>query len=200
MRTYRHHAAAAFASAVMLCGCAGMSDRSCCLIAAPEIHITGEKTVIERQIVGDYRELESDAWVISSVKTDVQKSKGSAILPGGDEVLFRAMKVREYNEGYIRAYKDEGALGEAYTGYVAYREHRKYEGEPEEKARLQRVLLDENEARKTIFERSLALSGDAKPSAGKVAAFGAQFAGEQAALAKKGDWLQEKSGRWMQKK
>ena len=28
--------------------------------------MTGQKTVIERQIVGDYRELEKDAWIIAN--------------------------------------------------------------------------------------------------------------------------------------
>ena len=36
--------------------------------------------MIERQITGEYRELEDDAWVVSSARTNVQKEKsGTAI-------------------------------------------------------------------------------------------------------------------------
>ncbi|MBP7603301.1 MAG: DUF1318 domain-containing protein [Spirochaetes bacterium] len=197
--------AALAAIAAAATGCA--SGKSCiadvpsCLeISPPDIHLTGEKTVIERQIVGDYRELERDAWIVSSVKTDVARSRGPAVVMGGDEALLRAVKIREFNEAKIRAYKDEGAVGEASTGLAVYLPQKRYESDASRRAALMRVLEDENAARRTIFERSVARAGTGEPSRRDVDAFGAAFAEEQAALARKNDWVQEKTGKWVRKK
>ncbi|HSV96736.1 MAG TPA: DUF1318 domain-containing protein [Spirochaetota bacterium] len=173
---------------------------SCLEISPPDIHLTGEKTVIERQIVGDYRELERDAWIISSVKTDVARSRGPAVVMGGDAALLGAVKIREFNEEKIRTYKDDGAVGEANSGMAVYMPQKKYDSDAALKAALVRVLEDENAARRVIFERSVARTGPGGPATGDVAAFGAAFAEEQAALAKRNDWVQDRTGKWVRKK
>jgi hypothetical protein len=187
-----------------LYGCAtskscAASIPSCIEIVPPEIQLTGEKTVIERQMVGDYRELERDAWMVSSAKTNVSKSKGSP-LAGGDEALFTAMKVREFNADKIRGYKNEGAIGESANGLVAYIQNQRYEASPSLKALLLRVIEDENAARNRIFERSLTKSSKEKATDEQIQVFGKKFAQEQVALAIKNDWIQEKSGQWVRKK
>lgn len=187
------------AAALGFWGCSSIP--SCLEIAPPEIRLTGEKTVIERQIVGEYRELEKDAWIVSSVRTSVTKTKGTPmVLSGGDEDLFKALKIREFNEEKMRVYKDEGAIGETNGGYAAYIPTQKYEGNAGLKKALMKVLEDENGARASIFERSLAKSGTEKPAPELVAAFAKRFAEEQAALAKKNDWIQDKIGQWVKKK
>ncbi len=173
---------------------------SCLEISPPDIHLTGEKTVIERQIVGDYRELERDAWIVSSVKTDVARSRGPAVVMGGDEALLRAVKIREFNEEKIRTYKDDGAVGEANSGMAVYMPQKKYDSDAALKTALLRVLEDENAARKTIFERSVARAGSGEPAPRDVVTFGAAFAEEQAALAKRNDWVQDMTGKWVRKK
>jgi hypothetical protein len=202
-RLYPFAALAAILTAIA--GCAGgkscLADIPSCLeISPPGIHITGEKTVIERQIVGDYRELERDAWVVSSVKTDVARSRGPAVVMGGDEALLRAVKIREFNEEKIREYKDNGAVGEANTGLAVYIPQQRYESDAALKAALLRVLEDENAARRIIFERSVARAAPGTPSPRDIESFGAAFAEEQAALAGKNDWIQDKTGRWIRKK
>jgi hypothetical protein len=186
-------------AAISLWGCSSLP--SCLEISPPEIRLTGEKTVIERQIVGEYRELEKDAWIVSSVRTSVTKTKGAPmVLSGGDEDLFKALKVREFNEEKLRIYKDEGAIGETNAGYAAYIPTQRYEGNAGLKKALMKVIEDENGARASIFERSLAKSGTEKPAPEQVAALAKRFAEEQAALAKKNDWIQDKIGQWVKKK
>ena len=80
-----------------------------CSIVPPAINLTGGKTIVERQIIGDYRELEKDAWVLSSVQTNVQKS-GSEGRGSADPELFQAMQVREFHKEKIRKYKDDPSL------------------------------------------------------------------------------------------
>ncbi len=173
---------------------------SCCLIKVPDITLTGEKTAIERQIIGDYKELEKDAWTVSSVKSSIQKGEGSSGVSGGDMELLRAMKVRELHEPKIRKYKDEGAIGERNNGLIVYKKTSKYEKDRGQKRILSIVIEEENKARKTIFKRSLIGSGVEKPAEDEISSFSEVIAEEQRAMAKKNDWIQEKSGRWIKKK
>ena len=98
-----------------------------CIISPPAVRLTGEKTLVENQVIGEYREIEPDSWAVSSVKTGVQRQKGSSV--AGDEVIFEAMKIRELNAERIRSYKSEGSLGETAAGLVAYRPLDRYEKE-----------------------------------------------------------------------
>lgn len=185
------------AAAVITAGCS--STPSCISIVSPEVNLTGEKTVIERQIVGDYMELEKDAWTVSSVKTTVAKKNTSGKM-SGDTELFKYMKVREYHYDKIREYKTEGALGETSTGLVQYMEIKKYESSPAEKKILVTVIDEENRARKEIFKRSVFLSKGSEPDKSEVESFAKDFAAEQRGLALKEEWIQENSGTWVRKK
>lgn len=172
---------------------------SCCLISPPDIHLTGEKTVVERQIVGDYKELEKDAWIISSVRTNIQRSKRT--ITGGDEFILKALKIREFHEDKIRRYKDQGAVGEKNNGFIAYIRHPEYESDKNLKSILISVTEEENKARKIIFERTLIKSGIKDPTEKNIDAFGSRiFAKEQRALALKNDFIQNNNGRWVRKK
>lgn len=177
-------------------GCSSVP--SCITVVPPTISLTGEKTVIERQIIGDYRELEKDAWSISSVKTTTGRSASQGQISGDPEIV-KAVKIRDYISDKVLAYKKEGAIGESATGYVAYRETKKYESSPDLKNALMLVVEDENSARKTIFTRSLINIEGVEPGKAKVENFGRLFAEEQRAIAEKGDWIQDNSGRWIRK-
>jgi lipopolysaccharide export LptBFGC system permease protein LptF len=173
---------------------------ACVTIEIPTPTITGEKTVIERQIVGDYRELEKDAWILSSVKTNIQRKSGTASIIGGDRILFRAMKIREFHMDKIRNYKNSGAMGEGNDGYIVYRQVSGYEKDRDLKGILLRVVEEENRARKDIFRRSLVRSGIETPGEKEMTDFGRIFAKEQRALAQINDWIQEENGSWVRKK
>lgn len=193
-------AIAVFALLLSGCGTASQYIPSCCVISIPTPQLTGAKTSIERQIVGEYRELEDDAWAVSSVKTNVQKGEGTSRAPENDTALFKGMKIRQSHIKIIRKYKDEGALGEKNNGFVEYRKNQKYERNSKRKKRLFQLIKEENRVRRIIFERSLIRTGVKKPLSDDIDAFGRIFAEEQAALAKKNDWVQNKSGVWVRKK
>ena len=175
------------------------STPSCLTVVPPEINLTGEKTVIERQIVGEYMELEKDAWTVSSIRTTVGKTEGGA-QGSGDPEIIKAIKVREFHSGKIRDYKTEGAIGETSTGYVSYIESPQYESSPELKKILLTVIDEENKARRDIFVKTLSKTGGKEPSKSEIDSFGKIFSEEQRALAQKGDWVQDNSGKWTRKK
>ena len=186
------------AGVCLLAGCASKGRLPSCIeIAPPDIHLTGEKTVIESQIVGDYREIEKNAWIISSVKTNVVAP--GTIAKSSDPVLFREMSLRDSIKDDVRKHKDSGALGEDRNGLLSYRQTRRYEDDPGMKSKLSSLMDKENRARSAIFRRVLELSGIRNPSEEQVRSMGRHFAGEQRAMAKRNDWVQEDSGKWVQK-
>lgn len=177
-------------------GCSSLGEiPSCCWISPPDINLTGQKTVIERQIVGDYRELEKDAWVVSSVKTNMAGRTGAR-----DEEIFRAFKTRDDLLDIVRKYKDDGAVGESNLGLLGYIGTPAYEREASKKKALLAVMEQENGARKVIFRKTLIKAGIAAPNDGQVASLGRRFAEEQRAFAKNNDWLQGNDGKWARKK
>lgn len=173
---------------------------ACSTIEIPTPTITTEKTVIERQIVGNYRELEKDAWILSSVKTNIQRKRGTTSVISGDRILFMALKIREFHMDKIRNYKNSGAIGEGNDGFIVYRQVPQHEKNRDLKDILLRVMEEENRARKTIFRRSLMRSGVEAPGEKEIYNFGRVFAKEQRALAQTNDWIQEENGSWVRKK
>ena len=171
---------------------------SCIEITPPDINLTGERTVVERQVIGEYRELEKDAWIVSSAQTSVAHGRSQQMIVTGDEVLFRALKIREFHREKIREYKKKGAVGEGKDGLLYYRQVSYYENRPELKKQLHTVIDEENRARKTIFTRSVSVAGKEKTD--EVAReFAHRFAEEQRALAEKGEWIQQENGLWVKK-
>lgn len=170
-----------------------------CTIVPPSVNLTGEQTAIERQIIGEYREIEKDAWTVSSVKTPVGRKTSSGRLTGDPE-LIKAIKVREFHNDKISAYKAEYAVGEKNDGYIAYMEIKKYETSPDDKKILMTVIHEENQARKEIFT-SLAKNSDSKEDHNaSIESFGRLFAEEQRGLARNDEWIQDNTGRWIRKK
>ncbi len=170
------------------------STPSCLTVVPPEINLTGEKTVIERQIIGDYKEIEKDAWIISSVKSSVTTSE-----PAADMDIIKGIHSQNQQAMILRKYKDEGAIGEGYDGFVYYIENSEYEKSPEKKKELLSFIESENKIRKEIFIKTIQKSKKAASSQEDIISFGRLYAEEQRSLALKGDWFQDKNGRWSRK-
>ncbi|MGQ9842244.1 MAG: DUF1318 domain-containing protein [Spirochaetota bacterium] len=166
---------------------------SCIEIHPPTIHITGEKTALERQLIGEYREIEKDAWVTSTVMVPSKGERRAMV--STDEAMLLAIKIRELNEDKIRAYKDMGIIGEMNNGYVGIVDPRKLQS-MKEGAAIRSLVNGENNARQMIFIKS-SDSKNAKDS--NAIQFGYDFAKEQHAKAKKGDWIQKEDGSWVRK-
>ncbi len=166
---------------------------SCIEIHPPAINITGEKTALERQLIGEYREIEKDAWVTSTVMVPSKGDRHAIVTV--DESMRKAIQMRELNADRIRQYKDMGIVGEMYNGYLAIVDEKKLQS-MKDNASIRLLVNDENNARQIIFIKS-SNSKDAKdPGAIQ---FGYDFAKEQHAKAKKGDWIQKEDGRWVKK-
>ena len=165
-----------------------------CVIIPPKIELTGEKTMIERQISGDYRELEDDAWVVSSARTNVQKEKSGTAVSFSDEEILSAQNIRSMNEERIRRYKDESAIGEGRDGNLKYRTVSVYEKDTRKKNELLSIIETENSARKKIILHYAAKTKKTETEER------ANFAAEQKEKAKRGDLIENADGKWVIKK
>jgi len=172
------------------------STPSCLTVVPPEINLTGEKTVIERQIVGDYKEIEKDAWTVSSVKSSVSSSQSETV---SNIDIIKDIHLQNQSANTLRQYKDQGAVGEGYDGFLYYIENAEYEKSPEKKKELLAFIEKENKTRKEIFIKTLKKSRKTNPSNEEIISFGKIYAQEQRALALKGDWIQDKNGKWSRK-
>jgi uncharacterized protein YdbL (DUF1318 family) len=170
-----------------------------CTISQPKIELTGEKSVIERQVIGDYRELEKDAWIVSSVKTSVQRQAGERYEVPEDEDLYRALKMREYNKDRLRDYKNDGAVGEGIDGYIKYISNDKYDASPSMKKVVSNIIGDENNARKTIFTKTVTASGK-NTEKSEIDAVAGKFARQQRDLALQNDYIEIETDKWVRKK
>lgn len=166
---------------------------SCLEIYPPAINITGEKTALERQLIREYHELEQDAWVTSTVMTPSKGNRKAVINADGE--LLNAIQIRELNSDIIRLYKDKGLIGEQNNGYIAIVDEKKLQSLQESDA-IRTIVQQENNARSIIFVKS---SGATKSNETKAIQFAVEFAKEQHAKAKKGDWIQNNDGRWVKK-
>ena len=172
---------------------------SCLEIYPPAINITGEKTALERQLIGEYHELEQDAWVTSTVMTPSKGNRKAVINADGE--LLNAIQIRELNSDIIRLYKDKGLIGEQNNGYIAIVDEKKLQSlqslqSLQESDAIRTIVQQENNARSIIFVKS---SGATKSNETKAIQFAVEFAKEQHAKAKKGDWIQNNDGRWVKK-
>jgi hypothetical protein len=186
-----------FSLVMQFCQCS--SKPSCCLIRPPEIHLTGEKTVLERQIIGEYDELEQDAWAVATVKSSLQRRGAVPAVSAGDPELFKAMKVREFHEDKLRKLKNSGYVGETRNGLVGLVDSNRVILKGKEKEQVASIIKNENSARKTIFRIVLTRRLKRAPSEKESRAFSLAFAREQRALAHKNDWIEDSSGKWEKK-
>ncbi len=183
--------AAIFVVPLILTGC-GKQTCSCVTVTPPEITLTGPKTSIERQIMGSYREIEKDAWVISS-------AKGKGFASGSqdsDVALFRAFSILDESQKDLQEYQRQGVLGENNKGLLE-KVSNKYDQEEKAKRQLEVLASKVNNARKAIFQ---IMATDVKEFRMTLDDIGAVFAEKYFQTAPVGTMLQSKNGQWLQKK
>lgn len=160
-----------------------------CSIQAPEIKVTGERSLLERQILGAYQGLTEDLWMLTSLR-----GPDSLALAGERDRLLEALRRRRFNRDDRLRLLAEGRLGEGSDGRLVARE-----GDPpppgDELLRLrERLLEQENADRETLLARLEALHPDSD-----LADLQRVFAGIQADESPAGAWVQAEDGSWSRK-
>jgi uncharacterized protein YdbL (DUF1318 family) len=162
-----------------------------CSIKAPEVSITGEKTALEEQVLGDYRQIESDTWVIASTRAT---GSGGASGTNSQQAVLNATQNQKFNKDEIDEFKDDQVVGENNKGYLEILSNEKYSNDLLYKRLVDQVIAEENSDRKIIYEQLLA--GQNINSKERLQSVYWIFAKQNIQESQKGTKTQEKDGTW----
>lgn len=168
-----------FAS-TMLAGCAFNFD------------VTSQRTALENQVMGTYKELEDELVLSAAVR-------GETGVITADKKALRARQNQMFNADEIRELKDAGMLGEGADGYLKKISKRKTAVE------LPNFLLNsldqlnrqENIDRELIWQHMI--DQNKNLSSKDLANIGRSYARIMQEKNIQGHWFQDESGKWIQK-
>jgi len=144
MRIFSVHGILIVAAGLVLSACFGT-------IVVPPVTITGQKTAIERQIIGEQTELEKDVWMISSAKTaehadlENKPKETRRNLEKENQYTYRAFLKFDLFSGHLSQLKKDKVVGENNKGYVSNLLNEKAEIPAEAKQKYAADLADEPE-------------------------------------------------------
>ena len=178
-------------SLLLLCLMCGMFS-GCAAHIAPELSFYDEKTALENQILGSYRELEEDVWMVASVRSTEDEIK-KVEMPTSKRKVLDAINNQKFNADDVLQLKKEQAAGENSSGYLVFFENERTGKDPEYRKFAEEIIGRENEYRKIIMEE-LAESGNSKIEEVEKA-----FAKMRAEESPKGTRIQSEDGKWSAK-
>ena len=120
-----------------------------CTVNIPDIKITGEKTALENQVLGEYSKIKEDAWMVASERGD-----GQIKITADRKEVVEAVRDREFLKDDINELKLKGYLGEIPSGLIEIVDPEKIsELEKKEQNLIDLLLKKENQARTLIMKR-----------------------------------------------
>ena len=166
-----------------------------CTVNVPQVKVTGEKTALENQIIGTYREIEEDVWMVASVRGGEPGEKID--LSDEKRAVLEAIRNRSFNKDDIDEFKRDGAVGESREGLLEARPNDRMEKDTEYRKLVLAILEEENRDRRIIARRVTEVMG-AKGAADERATMAA-FARLNREQARPGEWVQQDDGKWIRK-
>lgn len=154
----------------------------------------GQKTSLERQLIGEFEPLTEEEVLASSVRAGV--SGGSGALGDLTQRAVAARRRQLFNRDDIEEFKGSGCLGEAASAEMVAHP---CEGTaaPEITARVERLIAEENEDRAAIIAWAIEADPVLTPSdRDQVVKVYAHLLRERA---KPGHWYHDEEGGWSQR-
>jgi uncharacterized protein YdbL (DUF1318 family) len=165
-----------------------------CSIKAPEVRVTGEKTALEREVIGTYQQLQEDTWMIASKRS--ASSETVTVAPEKQRVLD-ALQQQKFNKDDVDEFKKKGFVGENNQGLLEIRESADLESNPETKTLVEQIVNEENASREVIMNRVVEINESLKQSVRQsVLAIFAQMNQDNSPV---GTWIQRQLGDWVKK-
>jgi len=166
-----------------------------CSIKAPEVRLTGEKTSLEKEILGTYHQMREDTWMVASTRAVVEKPQ-AAMSPEKKRSLD-ALRDQEFNRDDIEEFKKNGFVGETKDGRLQVRPSEELSRIPETAKLVDEIVQEENAGRQIIMERVIELNDDLKRAVPEdVSAVFAKMYQENSPA---GSWIQKPDGAWVKK-
>lgn len=167
-----------------------------CSVQLPEVRITGEKTALEKEILGTYFLMREDTWMLASTR-DQAISKSFPPMSPEKKLVLDALREQAFNRDDIQEFKREGWVGEKNDGNLIIREST-VKNLPQDQRRLvEEIVQEENRDRQIVVERLIQLNDALKqvlPS--EIARVLARIYQEDSPPK---TWIETPEGKWLQK-
>ena len=206
---------------LMLTG-AWLAAQNCCSIVIPPVTLTGNKTAIEKQIIGEQNEIEKDVWMVSSAKTtmntdiDLKRGDEKDYKQKSNSYAYEALYLMSVFQPKLEKLKEEKVVGENNKGYLSIlvndggvsvpaaaraKYNPEYEKDPD-KGRDYRILLNTvnqvNRARKLLAKGFIEEQKQKNPKfKADVNALVSQQKRKYHENTLKGGYVQADDGRWL---
>ncbi len=166
-----------------------------CSVQAPELRVTGEKTALEREVIGTYERMSEDTWMIASSRS-VNGGKKQEISEEKKRVL-EALQQQKFNKDDIEEFKRKGYVGENNQGFLIIRNADELQKNTNIYKLVNEIVTEENDDREVIISRVVELNQNLKNAVqDNVMAIFAQMYQENSPV---GTWVQAKIGDWVKK-
>ena len=166
-----------------------------CSVKAPEVRVTGDKTALEKEVVGTYHEMEEDTWMVAS--TRAAKGEGEVKISPEKRKVLEALQDQKFNKDDIDEFKRKGYVGENNRGFLEIRSPDALARNSETMKLVQEIVREENEDREIVMGRVIELNESLK-KAGREDVLGI-FAKMNQENSPDGTWVQLPDGGWVRK-
>ncbi len=165
-----------------------------CTIKTPEVSFTSERTAIEKQILGTYRTIEEDAWMISSARST---SSPDITIPESRRIVLEAFANRKFNADDIEDFKKDGVTGENIEGLLTILPTSRYNEDFEYSELVNKIIVEENRDREIIMRRIVEINSAVNPM--DPDAIARVFAQMNRDASPPGSMIQKEDGSWINK-
>jgi uncharacterized protein YdbL (DUF1318 family) len=166
-----------------------------CSIKPPEVRLTGEKTALEKEILGTYHQMREDTWMVASTRSTEEKPQ-AAMSPEKKRSL-EALREQEFNRDDVEEFKKEGYVGETNEATLLVRSSEELNQNPKKMKFVEEIVLEENTNRKVVMERVVELNDALKRAVSKDVY--SVFAKMYQENSPSGTWIQKPDGSWVKK-
>jgi uncharacterized protein YdbL (DUF1318 family) len=166
-----------------------------CSVKAPEVTFTGEKTALQNQVLGVYRQIESDAWLLASMRSE--GSDKTPTISAQKQRVLEAVQNRKFNKDDIDEFKKNKVVGEGNNGFLIILPTDKYNKDNRYRGIVSAIVEEENQDRKIIYDRVISVNQTiANSDSSQVYAI---FSKLNIDNSKSGDLIQQADGSWIEK-
>jgi hypothetical protein len=169
-----------------------------CSFRLPEVvNITGEKTSLEKEILGTYHQMREDTWLVASTRAAVETSNSPAAMSPEKKRSLDALREQEFNKDDVEEFKQKGFVGEANDGRLLVRPSEELSRIPETAGLVDEIIREENADRQIIMERVVELNDTLKRAVPRDVS--AVFAKMYQDNSPAGTWMQRPDESWARK-
>lgn len=95
-----------------------------CSIVIPPVTLTGSKTAVEKQIIGEQKDIEKDIWMMASAKTTTQadiemKPTDKSSVEKENAFTYRGLVLMDVYKERLSALRADGVVGENNRGFLS---------------------------------------------------------------------------------